>query len=533
MLYQWEWAPTVRLSSSFACFSPFQRQVSQSVSQSSVTAEQHTTMSDQNDDINTQPTPEKEEGTVMGGHLAPATSFGSSATSSSVSMDANNKTGAQNINNDNKNAQYCYLTPDAVKRLPNYQYNGADLSLLYKYVLSPLAGWCVDHITPTWLAPNAITLIGLCWMITSYCTIWYFCPGLYEANTELNSDYAVPSVIFFLNGCAMLIYQTLDNMDGKQARKTGSSSPLGLLFDHGCDSLNSIFGSVNWIAAMGLLPGSVNVLFGEASGRENVQNKSLFSELLGGDVIIATILILSPMIAFFVTTWEQYFTGKLILPPFNGASEGLALGASLSFISCIYGPLIWQQTTWTDGAIAFLGDKGVTRFSSMEGRVRNLDIVALGSMFALINELLGKVPSVIRSYGQEAIRTLLPHITFVISTVLIITTDSTIFLRIPRTMCHLISGLFVEQTTQLMLDHMVEEKFSSFRWAMLPQVALAVAMASGVTFSNEAVDIFCIAYATGLWLHLALKLKVVYEICDVLGIWCFDIVSPHPKSKRD
>jgi len=25
-------------------------------------------------------------------------------------------------------------------------------------------------------------------------------------------------------------------MDGKQARKTGNSSPLGLLFDHGCDS---------------------------------------------------------------------------------------------------------------------------------------------------------------------------------------------------------------------------------------------------------------------------------------------------------
>lgn len=26
-------------------------------------------------------------------------------------------------------------------------------------------------------------------------------------------------------------------MDGKQARKTGNSTPLGLLFDHGCDSL--------------------------------------------------------------------------------------------------------------------------------------------------------------------------------------------------------------------------------------------------------------------------------------------------------
>ncbi len=27
----------------------------------------------------------------------------------------------------------------------------------------------------------------------------------------------------------------LDEMDGKQARRTGNSSPLGLIFDHGCD----------------------------------------------------------------------------------------------------------------------------------------------------------------------------------------------------------------------------------------------------------------------------------------------------------
>ena len=30
---------------------------------------------------------------------------------------------------------------------------------------------------------------------------------------------------------------TFDNCDGKQARKTGNSTPLGMLFDHGCDSL--------------------------------------------------------------------------------------------------------------------------------------------------------------------------------------------------------------------------------------------------------------------------------------------------------
>uniref|UniRef100_A0A670Y0X2 Choline/ethanolaminephosphotransferase 1 n=1 Tax=Pseudonaja textilis TaxID=8673 RepID=A0A670Y0X2_PSETE len=35
--------------------------------------------------------------------------------------------------------------------------------------------------------------------------------------------------------------QSLDAIDGKQARRTNSSSPLGELFDHGCDSLSTVF----------------------------------------------------------------------------------------------------------------------------------------------------------------------------------------------------------------------------------------------------------------------------------------------------
>lgn len=41
----------------------------------------------------------------------------------------------------------------------------------------------------------------------------------------------------------ILWYQTLDNCDGKHAKRTKSGSPLGHLFDHGCDALsNTIVG---------------------------------------------------------------------------------------------------------------------------------------------------------------------------------------------------------------------------------------------------------------------------------------------------
>mmetsp|Transcript_19579 Transcript_19579/g.42282 ORF Transcript_19579/g.42282 Transcript_19579/m.42282 type:complete len:417 (-) Transcript_19579:75-1325(-) len=39
----------------------------------------------------------------------------------------------------------------------------------------------------------------------------------------------------------MFIYQTLDALDGKHARRTGNGSPMGELFDHACDNVGVIF----------------------------------------------------------------------------------------------------------------------------------------------------------------------------------------------------------------------------------------------------------------------------------------------------
>ena len=47
-----------------------------------------------------------------------------------------------------------------------------------------------------------------------------------------------PSWVYFSFALGLWLYSTFDNVDGKQARKTGSSSPLGELFDHGVDALN-------------------------------------------------------------------------------------------------------------------------------------------------------------------------------------------------------------------------------------------------------------------------------------------------------
>ncbi|KAL7522978.1 hypothetical protein ACHAWX_007756 [Stephanocyclus meneghinianus] len=422
---------------------------------------------------------------------------------------------------------YYYLSSHAATVLPRYRYHGEDLSLLYKYVLSPLAGGVVDRI-PMWVAPNVITLGGLALMALSYGVIWACCPGLYEGNEHVVSNLngesrgGVPSQIFLLNGIAMLLYQTLDNMDGKQARRTGSSSPLGLLFDHGCDAVNSILGSGNWICAMGLYPGPID------------GNSSVVSQLFGGEAILAALLILCPMIAFYVSTWEQYFTGKLVLPPFNGPSEGLVLGASLSFLSWHKGVMFWHETGIADGLFAWCGMGEI-----LKGRVRNLDLIVLSSVLALCQEVALKATFVIRKHGIGTIKSLIPHALLVVSSIVLIAYDDTLLVRSPRTVMHLIAGLFVEQTTQLMLDHMVEEEFSvTKRFSLYPLVALAAVMVGfdghvSKFMSAQAFDAFLLAYTTGLWVYLAFKIRVlIYEICDVLGIWCFDIVTPYETRLR-
>lgn len=52
-------------------------------------------------------------------------------------------------------------------------------------------------------------------------------------------EQCAPRWLYFTFAVGLFVYQSLDAIDGKQARRTGTSGPLGELFDHGCDALNT------------------------------------------------------------------------------------------------------------------------------------------------------------------------------------------------------------------------------------------------------------------------------------------------------
>jgi len=70
-------------------------------------------------------------------------------------------------------------------------------------------------------------------ILIPYFMLWHYVPFGLET--------IVDNWVFYFIGCFHFIYFHLDNMDGKQARKTGNSSALGLIFDHGCDAISVYF----------------------------------------------------------------------------------------------------------------------------------------------------------------------------------------------------------------------------------------------------------------------------------------------------
>jgi ethanolaminephosphotransferase len=121
-----------------------------------------------------------------------------------------------------------------------------------------------------------------------------------------------PAWLYYSFAAGLWAYSTMDNIDGKQARRTGTSSPLGELFDHGIDSLNCTLASLCETAAMGL----------------GTSKSGVFTALV-------------PCLPMFFSTWETYHTHTLYLGVFNGPTEGLIIACSLMVISGYFGPQIW------------------------------------------------------------------------------------------------------------------------------------------------------------------------------------------------
>ncbi|KAH8914699.1 hypothetical protein BT69DRAFT_1326047 [Atractiella rhizophila] len=153
-----------------------------------------------------------------------------------------------------------------------------------------------------------VTLLGFGCIMINFLTLLIFSHDLAAA---------APSWVYTSFAIGLFCYQTMDNVDGKQARRLSLSSPLGELFDHSIDTLNCGFGALIICATL-------------ATGHSGA---SVFLLLIG----------CWPMC---LSTWEEYHTGILFLGFINGPTEGLLIAMATQLVSAIHGPEFWRQTAW-------------------------------------------------------------------------------------------------------------------------------------------------------------------------------------------
>ncbi|KAJ3110093.1 hypothetical protein HDU96_006905 [Phlyctochytrium bullatum] len=197
-----------------------------------------------------------------------------------------------------------FFTDTDVRHLRQYRYSSIDNSFIANRILNPYWWTPLVQAFPTWVAPNAITFSGFMFVVFNLLTLLTVAPTLTES---------VPSWAYFSFFIGMFMYQSFDAIDGKQARRTGTSGPLGELFDHGCDALNTGLGSIIGATALGVGP--------------------------SGWLIFT---LLSTLSNFYLSTWEEYHTGTLYLSYCSGPVEGLLSVCFVFLVSSIYGHEIWR-----------------------------------------------------------------------------------------------------------------------------------------------------------------------------------------------
>ncbi|KAF1740955.1 hypothetical protein MXB_279 [Myxobolus squamalis] len=127
-----------------------------------------------------------------------------------------------------------HLSSKHTKNIKSHKYTTNGKSLLEPL----LSGWWefVIKYTPRTISPNALTSIGLLCVVSSTFLLSYFSPKM---------DKPIPSWVNIYAALCLFIYQTLDAIDGKQARRLNCSSALGEFFDHGCDAMTTFLILIN------------------------------------------------------------------------------------------------------------------------------------------------------------------------------------------------------------------------------------------------------------------------------------------------
>ncbi|XP_020296550.1 cholinephosphotransferase 1 isoform X5 [Pseudomyrmex gracilis] len=364
------------------------------------------------------------------------------------------------------------LSPGQLKRLSEHKYSCTSNSLL-DGLLQPWWDWLVSKV-PLWLAPNLITVLGLIVNIVTTLILVYYSP---DARAE------APRWACFLCALGLFIYQSLDAIDGKQARRTGTSTPLGELFDHGCDSISTVFVALSACIAVQL----------------GYYPTWMFFQCF------------CAMTLFYCAHWQTYVSGSLRFGKVD-VTEAQFTIIGIHMISAIFGPEIWMME------LPYTGTE--VKVFPLWAAVGIAILLAQSSISVILAGGVGKNGSTVA--GTSVLSPIIPF-SFVIVPAFIIYRKSAehVYENHPALYILAFGMVAAKVTNRLVVAHMTKNEMQ-----YLDSSLIGPAMLFLNQYFNFFIKEYYVLWLCFIWVTLDLlrySAQVCLEICDHMKIKLFRI----------
>ncbi|ERE67376.1 ethanolaminephosphotransferase 1 [Cricetulus griseus] len=394
-----------------------------------------------------------------------------------------------------------YVTEDALEHLVflsvppkccddrpyDFMYSALDTNPLSLYIMHPFWNTIVK-VFPTWLAPNLITFSGFLLVVFNFLLLTYFDPDFYASAPGHKH---VPDWVWIVVGILNFVAYTLDGVDGKQARRTNSSTPLGELFDHGLDSWSCVYFVVTVYSIFGRGPTGVSVF-------------------------VLYLLLWVVLFSFILSHWEKYNTGILFLPWGYDISQ-----VTISFVyivTALVGVEAWYEP--------FL-------FNFLYRDLFTAMIIGCALCVTLPMSLL----NFFRSYKSNTLKHnsiyeamvpfFSPCLLFTLSTVWILRSPSDILEIHPRIFYFMVGTAFANITCQLIVCQMSSTRCPTLNWLLLPLFLVVAAVTIGAAASHlESLLLYALTAAFTL-AHIHYGVQVVKQLSSHFQIYPFSLRKPN------
>jgi len=281
----------------------------------------------------------------------------------------------------------------------------------------------------------------------------------------------------------------MDALDGKQARRTKTSSPLGELFDHGCDAVTTVLAGLTVGTAIQLGPTWL-----------------MFS------------LIMTCLVPFFLKQLEEYHTGEMILGYAN-VTEAQFITIVTYLLTAYSGPDFWFRKV----EIAGFG---------LEYRILALSFGWVGSILTSISSIValseyhGSSKSIkVHEYQKKLTFTRsleqMSPIVFGVVMCSLWAFLSPDIITIYAHYFYLAFGFTVAGIVgKLVIARVCEQNFSAFQLLLLPLLFGVINSIFPLVSEKILIQSYC-ALAIFSYLHLALS--IIHDFCNYLKIRCLHI----------